>query len=180
MIIWLNGAFGSGKTTLARELQRRLPGAVVYDPEDVGSMLWKWIAPNEDFQDLPSWRELVVAAALSLRRHHADVLIVPMSLLRDAYRDEIFSGLFEAGEEVLHVFLDADGRALQERLAARVAPEHEEGWEQSAYVWAMRRNEAAVGAADRQPAGTLVLASDRMTPTELVDAVLAEARLVPR
>ena len=82
MIIWLNGGFGAGKTTLAEELHRRLPDAVVYDPEDVGLMLWKWMPPNGDFQHLPSWRELVVATALSLRRHHADTLIVPMSLIR--------------------------------------------------------------------------------------------------
>ena len=46
MIIWINGGFGAGKTTLAAELHRRLPDAVVYDPEDVGLMLWKWLPPN--------------------------------------------------------------------------------------------------------------------------------------
>ena len=40
VIIWINGGFGAGKTTLAQELHRRLPDAVVYDPEDVGLMLW--------------------------------------------------------------------------------------------------------------------------------------------
>jgi hypothetical protein len=68
VIIWINGGFGAGKTTLAEELHRRLPDAVVYNPEDVGLMLWKWMRPDGDFQHLPSWRELVVAAALSLRR----------------------------------------------------------------------------------------------------------------
>ena len=85
VIIWINGGFGAGKTTLAEELHRRLPDAVVYDPEDVGLMLWKWMRPNGDFQHLPSWRELVVATALSLGRRHAKTLIVPMSLIRDAY-----------------------------------------------------------------------------------------------
>jgi hypothetical protein len=79
MIIWLNGAFRAGKTALAEELHRRLPAAVVFNPEDVGLMLWKWLEPNDDFQDLPSWRELVVAtavfAAQAPREHayHADV-----------------------------------------------------------------------------------------------------------
>lgn len=36
MIIWLNGAFGAGKTQTAYELRRRLPGSYVYDPENAG------------------------------------------------------------------------------------------------------------------------------------------------
>ena len=120
---------GLGKTTLAQELHRRLPDAVVYDPEDVGLMLWKWMPPNGDFQYLPSWRELVVATALSLRRHHAETLIVPMSLIRDAYRAEILGGLADAGEEVLHVFLEVDAGVLRERLNARVTHPGKE-WDQ--------------------------------------------------
>lgn len=63
MIIGINGAFGAGKTTLARELQRRLPDAVTFDPEGVGYQLWKWLPPEGDFQYLPSWHELVIATA---------------------------------------------------------------------------------------------------------------------
>ena len=76
--------------------------------------------PNGDFQHLPNWRELVVATALSLRRHHADTLIVPMSLIRGAYRAEVLGGLADAGEEVLHVFLEADAGVLRERLDAQL------------------------------------------------------------
>ena len=175
VIIWLNGAFGAGKTTLAEELHRRLPEAVVYDPEDVGLMLWKWMRPNDDFQDLPSWRELVVATALSLRRHHADTLIVPMSLIRDAYRAEILGGLADAGEEVLHVFLEADVGVLRERLSARAPIPHNPGTNQPALEWAMTRVAAAIVAAARQPDGTLMLRSDRLTTAELADEVLAAA-----
>jgi hypothetical protein len=178
VIIWLNGSFRAGKTTLAEELHRRLPDAVVFDPENVGLMLWKWLPPNDDFQDLPSWRELVVATALSLRRHHADTLIVPMSLICDAYRAEILGGLADAGEEVLHVFLEADAGVLRERLDARVdgIPDNFET-SQSAREWALSRIDAAMVAAARQPGGTLMLRSDRLTPAELADEVLAAAGL---
>ena len=46
VIIWINGAFGAGKTALAEELHRRLPDAVLYNPEDVGLMLWKQMRPS--------------------------------------------------------------------------------------------------------------------------------------
>ncbi len=36
MIIWINGAFGSGKTQTAFELKRHLQDAFVYDPENIG------------------------------------------------------------------------------------------------------------------------------------------------
>ena len=174
MIIWLNGAFGSGKTTLAAELHRRLPGAVVYDPEDVGLMLWKWLPPGGDFQHLASWRELVVATALSLRRHHAETLIVPMSLMRDAYRVEILGALADAGEEVLHVFLELDAGVLRERLNARVS--HPGGdWDRGARQLGMTGVDEMVAAAARQPSGTLMLRSDKLTPAELAEQVHAVA-----
>ncbi len=177
MIIWLNGGFGAGKTTLAEELHRRLPDAVVYDPEDVGIMLWKWMQPNGDFQHLPSWRELVVATALSLRRHHAETLIVPMALIREAYQAEILGGLADAGEEVLHVFLEADADVLRERLNSRVlVPDNPEA-DQSARGFGLSHVDAAVAAAARQPGETLMLRSDKLSPAELAGEVLAAAGL---
>jgi hypothetical protein len=174
VIIWINGGFGAGKTTLAQELHRRLPDAVVYDPEDVGLMLRKWLPPGGDFQHLPSWRELVVATALSLRRHHAETLIVPMSLIRDACRAEILGGLAGAGEEILHVFLDVDAGVLRERLNARVTRPGRD-WDQAARELGMTGVDEMVAAAARQPGGTLMLRSDRLTPAELADEVLARA-----
>jgi gluconate kinase len=176
VIIWINGGFGAGKTTLAQELHRRLPDAVVYDPEDVGLMLRKWLPPGGDFQHLASWRELVVATALSLRRHHADTLIVPMSLIRDAYRAEILGGLADAGQEVLHVFLELDAGVLRDRLNARVAHPGKD-WDQVTRETGMPGVNEMVAASARQPAGTLMLRSDRLTPAQLADQVLARAGL---
>ena len=176
VIIWINGGFGAGKTTLAEKLHRRLPDAVVYNPEDVGLMLWKWMPSNGDFQHLPSWRELVVATALSLRRHHADTLIVPMSLIRDAYRAEILGGLADAGEQVLHVFLEVDADVLRERLNARVTQPGRD-WDEAAREYGMTGVDEMMAATARQPGGTLTLRSDRLTPAELADEVLAMADL---
>lgn len=121
MIIWLNGAFGSGKTTLTGELHRRLPDAVIFDPEYVGYVLTQAVpAPTGDFQDLPSWRHLVAEHALTLRRFHTATLIVPMTLVNRQYFDEIIGTLREAGEDVLHVFLDVPADILESRIRAQV------------------------------------------------------------
>ena len=39
MIIWLNGTFGAGKTTTARQLVQRLANTRLFDPELVGYLL---------------------------------------------------------------------------------------------------------------------------------------------
>lgn len=53
MIVWINGAFGSGKTTLVAEPHRRLPDALVYDPEQIGFVLRGIVeVPNGDFQHI--------------------------------------------------------------------------------------------------------------------------------
>ena len=45
MLLWINGPFGGGKTQTAYELQRRLPGSVVCDPEHLGFGLHRMLPP---------------------------------------------------------------------------------------------------------------------------------------
>jgi hypothetical protein len=99
-----------------------------------------------------------------------------MSLIRDAYRAEILGGLADAGEQVLHVFLEVDVGVLRERLNARVThPDRD--WDQAAREFGMTGVDEMVAAAARQPGGTLMLRSDRLTPAQLADEVLARADL---
>ncbi|HEY9313111.1 hypothetical protein [Williamsia sp.] len=58
MLIWINGAFGVGKTQTAHELHRRLRDSHVADPELLGFAMHKMLPPEQrgDFQDLPQWR----------------------------------------------------------------------------------------------------------------------------
>ena len=59
LIIWLNGAFGAGKTQTAFELRHRLGDAFVYDPENMGYCIRQNVPDTckyGDFQDYPMWR----------------------------------------------------------------------------------------------------------------------------
>jgi gluconate kinase len=117
MIVWLNGTFGAGKTTAARELVQALPGARTFDPEYVGFMLRHFITePAGDFQDWPAWRALVTETAHQLLKHDDGALVVPMTLLRREYADEIFTGLRARGIDVRHVLLDVEEAELVRRI----------------------------------------------------------------
>lgn len=118
MILWLNGAFGCGKTTAAAELLPLVPSSRLFDPETVGYMLRPNLAdhPVGDFQDWPPWRPLVVATATELARFTGQHLIAPQTILVRAHLEQIFAGLSDAGLPVFHVVLDAGERILRQRI----------------------------------------------------------------
>ncbi len=123
MIVWVNGTFGVGKTSTVRELQALLPGSAVYDPEVIGESL-RHLLPAEvygsvrDFQDLAAWRRLVPATAVALLAELPGPLIVPMTLLRQDYRDEIFGALAADRVAIHHVVLHAEETILRKRIEA--------------------------------------------------------------
>ena len=59
MIIWINGSFGVGKTTIAENLKNRITNAIIYDPEKVGTFLYNTLPEKkDDFQDYELWRKI--------------------------------------------------------------------------------------------------------------------------
>lgn len=125
MIVWINGAFGAGKTGVAGELIDLIPNSTLYDPELTGAGLrgllpQKKLAEVGDFQDLRIWRRLVVDTAAALLAEMPGVLVVPMTLLRQEYRDEMFGGLASRRIPVRHVLLSPEETILRSRIAGRV------------------------------------------------------------
>jgi hypothetical protein len=78
VILLLNGAFGIGKTTVARALVTRMPGSVLFDPEMIGIPLQRVARAVgrtvEDFQDLRTWRSLAVLGLRLARARWATML----------------------------------------------------------------------------------------------------------
>ncbi|OEJ97388.1 NUDIX hydrolase [Streptomyces thermolilacinus] len=124
MIVWINGAFGAGKSSTARELIDLIPNSTLYDPELIGGALPMLLPPDRlsgtgDYQDLRIWRRLVVDAAAALLAEVGGVLVVPMTVLRQEYRDEIFGGLASRRIAVRHVVLTPEETILRARIAGR-------------------------------------------------------------
>jgi hypothetical protein len=122
-LVWINGAFGAGKTQTAHELLRRLPSGHVADPELLGFALQKMLPSSSraDFQDLPQWRACVVATLLQAEAAFDGPIIVPMSIVRADYYEEMVGGLRSRGAEVKHYTLTASAETLRARLRQRPA-----------------------------------------------------------
>lgn len=175
MIVWINGAFGAGKTTLAEELRRRLPDALSFDPEHVGYLLQVSAPPSGtgDFQDLRAWRKLTAEVAITLHHEYGRHLITPMTLVEPAYREEIFGLLADADVPLRHVFLDVPAEELRRRINNQVLDPHNPDADAQARAFRLRNVDRCVAARAALPADTLVLRGDRHTPEQLADQVLA-------
>jgi 8-oxo-dGTP pyrophosphatase MutT (NUDIX family) len=132
VIIWLNGPFGAGKASTAREMLDLIPESTLYEPDVLGGCLRRML-PEKRLQevsvqeDLPIWRRLVVESAAALLNEVGGVLVAPVTLLRQEHRDEIFGGLASRGIEVRHVLLDPGETILREQIAAPPARPGEAG-----------------------------------------------------
>lgn len=169
MIVWINGAFSAGKTSAARELIDLIPNSTFYDPELIGGGL-RYLLPQKrlaevgDYQDLPIWRRLVVDTAAALLAEVGGVLVVPMTLLRQEYRDEIFGGLAARRIPVCHVLLSCDETILRERIATREEPADGPEGSERARQWAYEHIEPYRAALSWLAADAHVIDTSALTP----------------
>ncbi|MFK4226375.1 NUDIX domain-containing protein [Streptomyces sp. NPDC019890] len=180
MIVWINGAFGAGKTSTARELIDLIPNSTLYDPELIGGHLrrllpQKRLAEVTDYQDLPIWRRLVVDTAAALLAELGGVLVVPMTLLRQEYRDEIFGGLASRRIPVRHVLLRPDETILRARIAAREEPGIPDA-DQRVRQWACEHIEPYLAALDWIGADAHVVDTSRIDPLETAQRIARAIR----
>jgi hypothetical protein len=172
VVIWINGAFGAGKTTIARRLVALRPDAWLFDPEQIGFML-RALGPGggpADFQDLPIWRELIVSVlAAAIAQHPGRLPVVPMTLARKAYFREIMGGLTAKGVDVRHFTLLASPETLRRRIRWRIS-------RPASRKWALAQVERCVSAL-AGPDFATHLPTDTRPVAEIADDILA--RIAP-
>lgn len=181
MIVWINGAFGAGKTSAARELIDLIPNSTFYDPELTGTGLasllpQKKFAEVSDFQDLPIWRRLVVDTAAALLAEVGGVLVVPMTLLRQEYRDEIFGGLASRRIAVRHVLLSPEETILRQRIAHRAEFPDDPVKSDGSGQWAYDRIETYRSALDWIARDAHAIDNGALTPRETAERIAEAVR----
>jgi predicted kinase len=168
VIVLLNGAFGIGKSTVARHLRERLPGSAIFDPELVGFVLQRLptFVPlagrgTDDFQDLPAWRRLSVRGIRLVRRRR-ETVIVPMAFTNLAYLRELQDGARAVDPDVRHFCLTAPYEVVKARLASR-----------GPNAWVLRRAAECCLAHGRPE-------FEERVPTEVLPAEAVAAEIVRR
>lgn len=107
-MLWLNGPFGVGKTTVARLLTDRR----FVDPERIGYLMRRTFWRNRDYQDVSLWRRLVVRQVTRAARRGP--IVVPMTIVRRDVLDDLRRGL----PDMRMVVLNAPREVVVERIAA--------------------------------------------------------------
>jgi AAA domain len=167
MILFLNGPFGIGKTTVATILVQQVPHAMLYDPEEVGSLVQKLVRPIEqisDFQDLAPWRTLVVEVARSLKGTYRRTLIIPMTIWRHDYFETIIKGLHDIDPDTICFRLTASKDTLMSRILSR--PET-----QGPHAWCITHLEVGI-AASNNPFFGIEIQTDGYTPAEVARMIM--------
>jgi predicted kinase len=167
VIVWVNGTFGAGKTTVSRLVAERVPGLRLFDPEYVGYLLRANLSdhPVRDFRDWESWRVLTPVVADELGRFTGQGLVAPQTVLEEDYWDELVRGLSDRGHDVLHVLLEADEATMRARIEADAEEAKARTWRLAhlstyaeARTWMVRRADLVVDTTDL----TAVQVADRV------------------
>jgi len=127
MIVMINGAFGSGKTSTAYMLQSFISNSMIFDLEEIGYMLRKLVPEHlrdeheqtDDFQDMDLWKVLTVQTAKQLKQKYNKHLIIPMTIYKIENFTYIVNGLREIDRNLHHFCLIASEETIQQRLAKR-------------------------------------------------------------
>jgi hypothetical protein len=170
MIIWLNGAFGAGKTTTATELTTLVPGSRIFDPEHVGLMLRHVLTSEkvDDFQDWEPWRGLVVATATQILDYVGGLLVIPQTVLNHQYWQEVRTGLHNAGIPIHHVVLHAEPDELVRRITTDTV-------ETSARQWRLNHLDAYQAARSWHNQEAHVINTTDLQPPQVAKLIAADA-----
>lgn|SRR5699024_664395 len=122
-LVFVNGPFGVGKSSVVDLLSQRITNSIVIDPEKVGHMLWSQL-PNslheDEFELEPLWPPMSRLLIDLARRTYDRTLLVPMTIARPEVFDLIVGGLRDNGHRVRNFTLLATPTTVRRRLKERM------------------------------------------------------------
>ena len=123
MIIWINGPYGVGKSTLADELHRQNPNSFIFDAEAVGNAVRDNLPPERFhgyiFEGYPMWFTVCAALLNDIAQNFAGDIYVPMTLVYPDSFAKLAGPLSAWGHTVKHILLTSTYDVVHDRILAR-------------------------------------------------------------
>ena len=122
MIVWISGAYGVGKSTLAEALADKVDHAVIFDAEKVGDAV-RENYPDEPYgviyEDYPLWCEFTYMLLKDIHNVFHRNILVPMTLIRRESYDRIIQRLLDDGIDTKLIVLTGTYQCIHDRILAR-------------------------------------------------------------
>ena len=123
MIIWINGPYGVGKSTLARKLHAINPNSFIFDAEAVGNAVRDNL-PRERFngyifEGYPMWFTMCASLLHDIAKDFSGDIYVPMTLVYADSFSKIEQPLAARGYTVKHILLTSTYDVVHNRILAR-------------------------------------------------------------
>lgn len=169
MIVWISGAYGAGKSTVAEALKEKLGNAYLYDAEEMGNAVrdnYPSLHSGVIYEDYPLWVEFNYRLLKDIAARYDGYVLVPMTLLRQKSVDEILSRLAADGIDTRLFILEASPETLHDRILARGEDED---------CWCMENREMA---RDRAAAvrGGIHVQTDGRTVGQVADEIFGRLK----
>ncbi len=123
MIVWIDGPYGVGKSTLAEAMHRNNPDSFLFDAEAVGNAvrdnLPKALFRGYIFEHYSLWHETIRALLREIASGFSGDVYVPMTLVFPDSFVRIADPLRAEGIPIAHVLLEAPAGTVRERILAR-------------------------------------------------------------
>ena len=129
MIIWINGAYGVGKSALAKEMNYEIKDSFIFDAEAVGNAIRDNMPKafwHDTFEDYPLWCEVCYKLLKHLDFVYKGIILVPMTIIKINSYNEIIRRLLDDGIIVKHIILNASKDIIHNRIIER--GEEEDCW----------------------------------------------------
>ena len=129
MILWIDGPYGVGKSTLAEALHGLRPESFVFDAEEVGNAVRDNLPMNtysDVFEGYPLWFEFCSELLLEISKSFWGDIFVPMTLIYPDSFEKIAAPLREYGTDIRHILLESDYETVRGRILER--GEDEDCW----------------------------------------------------